>query len=175
CVPRLHRALDLRPGPRDQHGREHVLAPPEGGAVALRLQDAAPAAVAGDPPRCRGRRPGAVLQGDFGGAGTTGPATGAARGGLQGITLSRESPMTAEEAVERLNVILAHAWMVRTFLKHSEEIQDDEEMLEVHRTLFDAIRAVEPSYQRRDFKEYLRRLKGKLPKVKRVAEFFARE
>jgi hypothetical protein len=83
--------------------------------------------------------------------------------------------MSPEEAVERLQTVLAHAWMVRTFLKHSEEVQDDEEMLDVHRTLFDAIRAVEPSYQRRDFKDYLRRLKGKLPKVRRVAELFARE
>jgi hypothetical protein len=83
--------------------------------------------------------------------------------------------MTTEEAVERLQTVLAHAWMVRTFLKHSEEVQDDEEMLDVHRTLFDSIRSVEPSYQRRDFKDYLRRLKGKLPKIRRVAEFFARE
>jgi hypothetical protein len=83
--------------------------------------------------------------------------------------------MSPEEAVGRLQTVLAHAWMVRTFLKHSEEVQDDEEMLDVHRTLFDAIRAVEPSAQRRDWKDYLRRLKGKLPKVRRVAEWFARE
>ncbi len=83
--------------------------------------------------------------------------------------------MTPEEAVERINVVLAHAWMVRTFLKHSEEVQDDEEMLDVHRTLFDSIRAVEPAYQRKDFAEYLRRIRGKVPKIRRVAEFFARE
>jgi hypothetical protein len=83
--------------------------------------------------------------------------------------------MTPEEAVERISVVLAHAWMVRTFLKHSEEIQDDEEMLEVHRTLFDSIRAVEPAYQRKDYAEYLRRIRGKVPKIRRVAEFFARE
>ena len=58
--------------------------------------------------------------------------------------------MTPEEAVERLNVILAHAWMVRTFLKHADEIQDDEELLEVPRTVFDYVRMVEPSYQRGD-------------------------
>jgi hypothetical protein len=77
--------------------------------------------------------------------------------------------------MERLNVILAHAWMVRTFLKHADEVQDDEEMREVHRLIFDSIRAVEPSYQRQDAKEYLRRLSGKLPKLRRAAEFFARE
>ena len=83
--------------------------------------------------------------------------------------------MTPEGAVERINTVLAHAWMVRTFLKHADEIQDDEELLEVPRTLFDSIRAVEPSYQRKDYADYLRRIKGKLPKLRRVAELLARE
>ena len=83
--------------------------------------------------------------------------------------------MTPEQAVERINVLLAHAWMVRTFLKHADEVQEDEEMLEVHRMIFDYTRAVEPSYQRRDFAEYLRRARGKLSKLRHVAEFFARE
>jgi hypothetical protein len=52
--------------------------------------------------------------------------------------------MTPESAMERLNVILAHAWMVRTFLKHADEIQDDGELLEVHRMIFDYVRALEP-------------------------------
>ncbi len=83
--------------------------------------------------------------------------------------------MTPAEAVERLNTVLAHAWMVRNFLKHADEVQDDEEMLDVHRTIFDFIRAVEPSSQRGDAKQYLHRLRGKLPKLRRAAEFFARE
>jgi hypothetical protein len=83
--------------------------------------------------------------------------------------------VTDTEAMERLNIILAHAWMVRAFLKHAEEIQDDEEMLEVHRMIFDFIRATEPSYQRKDAKEYLHRIRGKLPKLRRVAEFLAQE
>ena len=83
--------------------------------------------------------------------------------------------MTPEAAVEHLNTVLAHLWMVRTFLKHAEEIQDDVTLLDVPRTLFDRIRAVEPAYQRRDHADYLRRLKGKLPKLRRVAELFATE
>ena len=83
--------------------------------------------------------------------------------------------MTPDEAMERLNVVLAHAWMVRNFLKHADEVQEEEEFLDVHRLLFDAIRAVEPSYQRKDTKEYLRRLGGKLPKLRKAAEFFQRE
>lgn len=83
--------------------------------------------------------------------------------------------MTPAEAVERLNVVLAHAWMVRNFLKHAEEAEEDEAMLEVHRMIFDSIRAVEPSRARGDHKEYLRKMQGKLPKLLRVAELFAHE
>src|SRR5438445_11237315 len=81
--------------------------------------------------------------------------------------------MTPNEAMERLNAVLAHAWMVRTFLKHSEEIQDDAEMLEVHRIIFDYCRAVEPAYERKYVKYYLHRIKCKLPKLRKQADFFA--
>ena len=83
--------------------------------------------------------------------------------------------MTPAAAMERINRILAHAWMVRQFLKHADEVQDDEDMLEVHRMIFDYLRAVEPSYQRQDAQEYLHRARGKLSKLRRVAEFFERE
>jgi hypothetical protein len=83
--------------------------------------------------------------------------------------------MTPEEAVERLNVVLAHAWMIRTFLKHAEEIQEDADMLEVPRTIFDYCRAVEPARERGDVKDYLHRIRGKLPKLRRVAEYLAAE
>jgi hypothetical protein len=81
--------------------------------------------------------------------------------------------MTPDEAVARLNTVLAHAWMIRTFLKHADEIQDSDAMREVPRTLYDSIRAVEPAWQRGDWADYLRRLKGKLPKIRRVADYFA--
>jgi len=83
--------------------------------------------------------------------------------------------MSPSEAVERLNVVLAHAWMVRNFLKHADEVQEDAEMLDVHRTIFDTIRAVEPSRERGDAREYLRRLGNKLPKLRRAAELLAQE
>lgn len=83
--------------------------------------------------------------------------------------------MTATEAVERLQGELAHLWMVRTFLKHADEIQDDEELLDVPRTLFDYVRAAEPAAMRNDNKEFLHRLRGKLPKLRRAAELLQRE
>lgn len=81
--------------------------------------------------------------------------------------------MTHEEAVGPLDVELAHAWMVRTFLKHADEAQDDDEILDVHRTLFDVCRAVEPAKARGNAREYVHRLRGKLAKLRRAAAFFA--
>lgn len=83
--------------------------------------------------------------------------------------------MTPEQAMDRINLLMAHAWMVRNFLKHADEVQDDEELLDVHRTIFDYIRAVEPSFQRHDAKEYLHRARGKLAKLRKAAETFTRE
>lgn len=83
--------------------------------------------------------------------------------------------MTSQQAVERFDALLAHLWMVRTFLKHADEIQGDAELLDVPRTLFDSIRAVEPARERGDYAEYLNRLAGKLSKIRRVAELFQRE
>jgi hypothetical protein len=83
--------------------------------------------------------------------------------------------VTPAEAVARLQGILAHLWMVRTFLKHAEEIQDDEELLDVPRTLFDYVRATEPAAQRNDTKEYLHRIRGKLPKLRRAVELLQKE
>ena len=83
--------------------------------------------------------------------------------------------MTPAEAVDRLNVLLAHLWMVRTYLKHADEVTEDEQLVEVPRLLYDSIRAVEPAFLAGDHATYLRRLKGKLPKLRKVAELFARE
>src|SRR5262245_44997391 len=83
--------------------------------------------------------------------------------------------MSPADAMARCDAVLAHLWMVRTFLKHADEVQDDAELLDVPRTLFDSIRAVEPARERGDAAEFVRRLKGKLSKLRRVAELFARE
>ena len=83
--------------------------------------------------------------------------------------------MTPAEAVERLNFLLAHLWMVRTYLKHADEVTEDEQLIEIPRLLYDSIRAVEPAFLAGDHATYLRRLKGKLPKLRKGAELFARE
>jgi hypothetical protein len=83
--------------------------------------------------------------------------------------------MSPAEAVDRLNVLLAHLWMVRTYLKHADEVMEDEQLVEIPRLLYDSIRAVEPAFLAGDHDTYLRRLKGKLSKLNRGAELYARE
>jgi hypothetical protein len=83
--------------------------------------------------------------------------------------------MTPDRAMERIHRVLAHAWMVRAFLKHADEIQEEEDFLEVHRVVFDYIRALEPSYERGDAKEFIRRASGKLPKLRKTADFLYSE
>jgi len=83
--------------------------------------------------------------------------------------------MTPDAAMERINRILAHAWMVRQFLNTPTKVQEDEDMLDVHRMIFDYLRAVEPSYQRQDAPRVPAPARGKLSKLRKVAEFFERE
>src|SRR5262249_5696147 len=98
------------------------------------------------------------------------------RGKGAGVAIrAGEVAMTPNEAVEQLQGVLAHLWMVRTFLKHAEEIQDDEDLLDVPRTLFDYVRAAEPAALRGDTKEYLHRIRGKLSKLRRAAEVLQTE
>ena len=72
--------------------------------------------------------------------------------------------MTPEQAVERLTSSWPTPGWCRTFLKHADEIQDDEDLLDVPRTIFDYIRATEPAAQSGDAREFLHRIRGKLPK-----------
>src|SRR5205085_9494282 len=132
--------------------------------VRLRGADVAPAGR--DRAGGRGDVPGTLLE--RGGRGGEGGRAEARPGRADGELVA----MSPADAIERLNTILAHAWMVRTFLKHADEIQHDADMLAVPRTLYDGIRAVEPAFQRGDHSEFLRRLKGKLPKFRKAAHHF---
>jgi len=66
---------------------------------------------------------------------------------------------------------MAHAWMVRTFVKHSEEVEDFEELHQVVRAVFDASRALDTRIE--DPPAYFKMLQKKLPGLRRAAEQFA--
>ncbi len=78
---------------------------------------------------------------------------------------------TPAELVARSQIILAHAWMVRTFVKHSTEVEDFPELMGIVRAVFDLSRAVEPRVD--DPVEYFKMLDKKLPELKRAVEKFA--
>ena len=79
--------------------------------------------------------------------------------------------MTADDAMRRIDALLSHVWVVRTFVKHSEEAEDDDELMEVVRTLYDFSLALGPAWNAQDSGEYLK-LAGK--KYSRLREASAR-
>jgi hypothetical protein len=68
---------------------------------------------------------------------------------------------------------LSHVWMVRTFLKHSDEAAEDEELAEVHRELYDFMLALGPSIDSGDFENYLKLANKKFSKLRGALRLFA--
>ncbi len=97
-----------------------------------------------------------------------------------------ETPVSAEkqavdgEAGEKLRAmvarsqkVMAHAWMIRTFVKHSDEVEDFPELNEMARTIFDAFRAVETQVD--DPISYFRTIRKKISKLRSAAEQFEKD
>lgn len=81
--------------------------------------------------------------------------------------------MTPDETMRRIDTELSHVWMVRAFLKHSDEAAEDEELAEVHRTLYDCMLALGSAWQKQDAAEYLKLARKKYNKLHRASEAFA--
>lgn len=81
--------------------------------------------------------------------------------------------MSPDEIMRRIDVQLSHVWVVRTFLKHSEEAEEDDELLEIVRELYDYCLAVGPAWNAQDAAEYLKIAGKKLGKVRAATEHFA--
>ena len=82
------------------------------------------------------------------------------------------TPHSDAEIVQQLDALLSHVWMVRTFLKHSEEAEEDDELNEVHRTLYDYMLALGAPLSADDSAAYLKQAKKKLSKLRRATELF---
>lgn len=67
---------------------------------------------------------------------------------------------------------ISHVWMVRTFLKHSDEAAEDEELASVHRDLYDFMLALGPALDANDSASYLRLAKKKLSKLRNATALF---
>lgn len=80
--------------------------------------------------------------------------------------------MFPTEAMQRIDTLLGHVWMVRTFLKHSDEAQEDEQLAEVHRELYDYMLALGASLKANDATSYVRIARKKFAKLRRATEAF---
>lgn len=78
----------------------------------------------------------------------------------------------AEALMNEVDGWLSHVWMVRAFLKHSDEASDDEELADVHRGLYDFMLALGPSLDSGDAMRYLRIARKKISKLRASAESF---
>ena len=80
--------------------------------------------------------------------------------------------MTDAEKVARLDQLVSHIWMVRTFLKHSEEGEEDDELRDVYRDLYDYMMALGGPRAQTDHGEYLKMAKKKLKRLRGAVELF---
>src|SRR6476469_8801152 len=80
--------------------------------------------------------------------------------------------MSPLERMRAIDAQLSHVWMVRAFLKHSDEAAEDDELAEVHRELYDYMLALGGPLKEGDAEEYLRLAQKKLAKLKRANELF---
>lgn len=85
--------------------------------------------------------------------------------------LSQRTVITNQsQVVEAAQKLMSHAWMVRTFIKHSDEIEDFPELMHIVRAVFDTSRALETCIENPP--KYIRMMQKKLPKLKQAAAQF---
>lgn len=83
--------------------------------------------------------------------------------------MSNDLP-TLQQLVQRCQTVMSHAWMVRTFVKHSEEAEEFPELMGLARAVFDTSRALETRVN--EPPAYFRMLRKKLGKLHRAAAQF---
>lgn len=80
--------------------------------------------------------------------------------------------MNPHQRMQRIDTLLSHVWMVRAFLKHSDEAAEDDELASVHRELYDYMLALGAPLKTGDSDEYLRVAKKKFSKLRAASELF---
>ena len=80
--------------------------------------------------------------------------------------------MTEAEAMQQINELTSHVWMVRTFLKHCEEAEGDDELMEIPRELYDYMLALGPPWTDQDAAAYVKMARKKFKKLRQASEAF---
>ena len=86
--------------------------------------------------------------------------------------MSEEASVSELSAlVDRCQEVMAHAWVVRAFIRHSEEAEDFPELAEICRAIFDISRALETRID--DPMGYFKMLNKKLGKFRVAVNQFS--
>ncbi|APZ93505.1 amidohydrolase [Fuerstiella marisgermanici] len=80
---------------------------------------------------------------------------------------------TLPQLVDLFQKTMAHAWMVRTFIKHCDEVEDYPELMGIVRAVFDMSRAIETKTD--DPAVYFKFVRKKLGKLRKAAEQFQQD
>ena len=80
--------------------------------------------------------------------------------------------MKPTEKMVKVDGLLTHVWMVRTFLKHSEEAEEDEDLQKVHRMLYDYMHALGVFWDQSDAEGYLEQAKRKWHRLRNAKDEF---
>ena len=80
--------------------------------------------------------------------------------------------MTITEKMAEVDDLLTHVWMVRTFLKHSEEAEEDEDLQKVHRMLYDYMHALGVFWDKRDAEGYIGQASRKWHRLRNAKDQF---
>ncbi|NND98506.1 MAG: amidohydrolase [Pirellulaceae bacterium] len=76
------------------------------------------------------------------------------------------------DRVRAIDTEVAHVWMIRTFLKHADEAEEDEDLRDIVRDLYDFILAVGPLAEVDDPAVYLKMAKKKFSKLRKATELY---
>ena len=80
--------------------------------------------------------------------------------------------MDDHEKMQAIDTLLSHVWMVRAFLKHCEEAEEDEELRDVHRALYDYMLALGSPLKAGDAESYLKMARKKYSRLRKANELF---
>ena len=81
--------------------------------------------------------------------------------------------MAPKEKMQRIDDLLSHVWVVRTLIKHSEEAEEDEELLELQRMLYDYMLALGTAWKAQDAEAYLKQATKKYPRLRDATARFS--
>lgn len=81
-------------------------------------------------------------------------------------------PLSDADKVARIDQLISHIWMVRTFLKHCEEAEEDDELRDVYRMLYDYMMALGGPVAAAGPEAYLKMARKKLRKLKEGTALF---